>query len=107
MMDEWFEEVYDTPPPQNMLTQISQKIPQDWLRALQPVNKSIPNHSLYIVDPKGEWVDLHSVSIKVFYRILQSQRTKIYTPVQRWVRAYNGEELFNSASSWREWFLIP
>lgn len=107
MSDFQFRRIFDCDPPPGLLQLVGEMIPNPWLSLLSPVNRATQKHSAYIRNSKNESVDFLTLSTKVFYSLFQRRETKVYSCSERWLKAYDGEELFSSRSSWAKWFLIP
>lgn len=90
-----------------MLSEFLWIIPHEWLSLLSPINTTLSHSSLYVQDEKGEWLDVHTLSSKRIYVIFESQKPEGYTCRERWLKAYEGDDAFNSPQKWRDWSLLP
>lgn len=107
MTDEEFLERYGSSPPTRMLTDLAQVIPHHWLQTLSHAEQHLSASSLYIMNEKREWVDIQLLSAKQIYAIFEDRKPEGYTCRERWLKAYDGDETFDSLEKWREWSLLP
>lgn len=77
------------------------------MHILSPIDFSLPDNSLYVRNEKGEWIDIYLLSAKQIYAIFEDRKSEGYTCQERWLKAYDGDNAFNSRQKWREWSLLP
>lgn len=107
MSDQQFINKYGILPLPGLLPNFRRLLPHHWLQAFSPTDFHLSANSLYVRNEKGEWVDIQLSSAKQIYAIFEGKKTKGYTCCERWLKAYDEDDAFNSKEEWKRWFLLP
>lgn len=71
------------------------------------IDPILSEFGLYITNEKGEWVDFQRITTKNIYNVWEHRKPKGYTCADRWLKAYDGDEVFQSEQRWRAWHTLP
>lgn len=94
-------------PPPFLLPSLQNHIPNNWLDKMTMVDPVLSGPCLYIKNEKGTWADFQRLTTKNIYTNFEQRKSKGYTCADRWLKAYDREEVFGSEQRWRSWNTLP
>lgn len=104
--NEQFVARFGVHPPTGMLQSFTNMVPPEWWDKLFPINQAPPQGALYVPEGEDKRINIHSLSTKKFYSLLESKKKEPLSCAKRWERVY-GDNILHSPLRWRHWHLLP